>query len=81
MPARKPINTAPKDGRSVRIFWTDIDGQQNESIGRYRSVERLRKAGGDWDDGDEGWWVFTDGKTQKKVEPDAWASGDDVEDE
>lgn len=79
MASKRPIETAPRDGRSVCICWTDSDGQENESIGRYRSVERLKKAGGDWDDGDEGWWVFTDGRTQKKVEPHAWMSGENAE--
>ena len=79
MPSLKPITTAPKDGRNVRIFWTDMDGQENESSGRYRSPDKLRAAGGDWDDADAGWWVFTDSSTQKKVEPHSWASKDDEE--
>lgn len=82
MTAKKPIGTAPRDGRNVRIFWTDADGQENESLGRYRALDRLKAAGGDWDDADSGWWVFTDGNTQKRVEPHSWGSkdGDDDED-
>lgn len=74
MASTKPIATAPRDGRRVTVHWTDFDGQENESIGRYRSLDQLRKAGGDWDEADAGWWVFTDGDTQKKVQPHAWSS-------
>jgi hypothetical protein len=49
MAARKPIETAPKDGRKVQVYWTDTDGQENESIAQYRSLERLKAAGGEWD--------------------------------
>lgn len=65
------------DGRKVRVVWTDADGQENESIGQFRSLERMRQAGGDWDETDAGWWVFVDGTTQKKVLPTAWMSGED----
>ena len=66
MATRRPIATAPKDGSKVRIFWTDADGQENESIGRYQSLDRLKRAGGDWDEADTGWWVFTDSHVQQK---------------
>jgi len=81
MPVAKPIATAPRDGSRVTVHWTDFDGQENQSIGRYRSLEQLRKAGGDWDEADAGWWVFIDGDTQKKVQPHAWSSGEDDETE
>lgn len=81
MAKRLPIATAPKDGRNVRVFWTNADGEENESIARYRSLDRLRRSGGDWDKADEGWWTFTDGHTQIRVEPTAWAAeGDGDED-
>lgn len=73
MAGRRPIDTAPKDGSSVRVFWTNADGEESESIARYRSLDKLRLAGGDWDDADAGWWIFTDGHTQRRVEPTAWA--------
>ena len=73
----RPIATAPTDGRKVTVLWTDADGQENESPARYRSLERLRAAGGDWDEADAGWWVFLDSTTQKKVAPHGWTSGED----
>jgi hypothetical protein len=75
--AKKPIETAPKDGSNVEVCWTDRDGQENQSIARYRSLERLRAAGGDWDEADAGWWTFIDSETQKKIVPHAWISGED----
>ena len=71
---KKPISTAPRDGRKVPVCWTDALGQENESVARYRSTERLRAAGGDWDEADEGWWTFTDSNTQKKIDPHSWLS-------
>ena len=81
MAARQPIATAPKDGSKVRIFWTDADGQENESIGRFQSLDRLKQVGGEWDDADTGWWVFTDGHVQMRVEPTGWISKDEDDDE
>ena len=81
MPARRPIDTAPKDGSKVRVFWTNADGEESESIARYQSLDNLKRAGGDWDDADSGWWIFTDGHTQQRVEPTAWAAGSDDEDD
>ena len=81
MAKRLPIATAPKDGRNIRVFWTNADGEENESIARYRSLDRLRQSGGDWDQADEGWWTFTDGRTQVRVEPTAWSSEGDDEDD
>jgi hypothetical protein len=81
MAKRLPIDTAPRDGRSVRVYWTNSDGEESESIARYRSLDRLKGAGGDWDHVDEGWWTFTDGRTQLRIDPTAWAAqGDDEED-
>jgi hypothetical protein len=80
MAARRPIDTAPKDGRKVRVFWTSEDGEESESIARYRSLDRLKRAGGDWDAADEGWWTFLDGRTQRRIEPTAWiAEGEEDE--
>ena len=70
---KEPIATAPLDGSKVTVFWTDRDGQENESIAHYRSLERLRSAGGDWDESDAGWWTAIDSDTQKKIEPHSWA--------
>ena len=75
--ARKPIVTAPKDGSKVQVCWTDRDGQENESIAQYRSLDRLKAAGGDWDETDAGWWAFIDGETQKKIAPHSWTSDED----
>ena len=78
----KPIDTAPKDGRKVTVLWTDRDGQENESIAQYRSLDRLSKAGGDWDASDAGWWAYVDSDTQKRIEPHGWkplTSGDEEE--
>jgi hypothetical protein len=80
MATRRPIATAPKDGSKVRIFWTDADGQDNESVARYRSLDRLKAAGGDWDEADAGWWIFTDSSNQRKVTPTAWTAGDGDDD-
>ncbi len=79
MSVKKPISTAPKDGSKVAVFWTDRDEQENESIGQYRSLERMKATGGDWDQGDAGWWVFIDSDTQKRIEPHSWASQHDEE--
>jgi hypothetical protein len=81
MGTRQPIATAPKDGSKVRIFWTDADGQENESTARYRSLDRLKAAGGYWDEADAGWWIFIDGGTQKKVEPTAWSAGEEEDEQ
>ena len=72
----KPIETAPKDGRKVTVLWTDRDGQENESIAQYRSLDRLSKAGGDWDASDAGWWAYVDSDTQKRIEPHGWLPPD-----
>jgi hypothetical protein len=80
MAKRLPIETAPKDGRKIRVFWTNADGEESESIARYRALDSLKRAGGDWDEADAVWWIFTDGHTQRRVEPTAWAAaGDDDE--
>lgn len=71
MASRQPMSTAPTDGRKVTVYWTDENGVQNESIGQYRSAERLRTIG-DADETDAGWWTFTDSSTQKKIEPQGW---------
>ncbi len=82
MPQRRSIDTAPKDGSKVRVFWTNEDGEESESIARYRSLAQLRQAGGDWDAADEGWWIFVDGHTQRRVEPTGWAAeGDESEED
>lgn len=76
----RPIDTAPRNGAKVRVHWTDMDGQENESIAQYRSAEMLKALGGDWDQSDVGWWAFIDSSTQKKIEPHSWTTGDDEED-
>ena len=76
----RSIDTAPRDGRKVTVVWTDRDGQENESIAQYRSLDRLKSAGGDWDESDAGWWAYIDSDTQKRIEPHSWkAPGDDEE--
>ncbi|MBA3449353.1 MAG: hypothetical protein H0T56_17455 [Pseudaminobacter sp.] len=75
--ARKPIETAPTDGTKIEVHWTDRDGQENRSIAQYRSLERLRAIGGDWDESDAGWWAFVDGETQKKISPHSWGAEED----
>ena len=74
MDAKRPIATAPKDGRKVTVYWTDRDGQENESLAQYRSLDRLQAAGGDWDESDTGWWAYVDSDTQKRIEPHSWKS-------
>ena len=32
MASRKSIDTAPRDGRKVQVYWTDADGQENLSF-------------------------------------------------
>ncbi|MER9065707.1 hypothetical protein NKH84_03955 [Mesorhizobium sp. M0902] len=77
MAARKSIETAPKDGSKVTVYWQDSDGVMNESIAQYRSLDRLKAAGGDWDESDAGWWAYTDGHTQRKIEPIRWRPASD----
>jgi hypothetical protein len=66
------IASAPKDGRKVAVLWTDRDGQENQTIAHYRSLDQLRLAGGEWDEGDAGWWAYVDSDTQKRIEPHGW---------
>lgn len=77
----KPIETAPKDGSKITVLWADRDGQENESIAQYRSLDRLKLAGGHWDDSDTGWWAYIDSDTQKRIEPHSWKPVEDVEDD
>jgi hypothetical protein len=77
MAVKQPIETAPRDGSKVKVYWTDALGQENESIARYRSPDMLRKSGGEWDETDAGWWAFVDSDTQKRIEPHAWSSGEE----
>jgi hypothetical protein len=82
MSAKLPIATAPTDGSKVTVYWTDRDGQENESVAQYRSLARLKAAGGQWDDNDEGWWAYVDSDTQKRITPHSWSKsggGDDEE--
>lgn len=81
MSAKRPIATAPRDGSKVTVYWTDRDGQENESIAQYRSLARLQATGGQWDSSDEGWWAYVDSDTQKRIEPHSWSvpGGDDDE--
>ena len=82
MAIKLPIATAPKDGSKVTVFWTDRDGQENESIAQYRALDRLKAMGGHWDESDAGWWAFIDGDTQKRIEPHGWSKpGGEDEDE
>ena len=77
----QPITTAPRDGRKITVLWTDRDGQENESIAQYRSLEQLKLAGGDWDNGDAGWWAYVDSDTQKRIEPSGWLPAESTEEE
>lgn len=79
MRQQHPITTAPRDGRTVTVHWTDFDGKNNESPARYRDLNQLQKAGGDWTESDSGWWTFIDSTTQKKIEPTAWIENPDDE--
>ena len=72
--SRQSISTAPRDGTSLTVYWTDREGQENESLARYRSLDRLKAAGGDWDETDAGWWTFIDGDTQKRIDPHEWSA-------
>ncbi len=81
MKTAQPISSAPKDGRKVTVHWTDRDGQENESIAQYRSLDRLRAGGGQWDDSDTGWWAYVDGDTQKRIQPHSWVAPGDGADE
>lgn len=81
MSNRQPISTAPRDGSKVTVYWTDRDGQENESIAQYRSLERLKATGGDWDETDAGWWAFIDGTTQKRIDPHEWNAKPDGDQE
>ena len=75
MAVKQPIETAPRDGSKVKVYWTDSLGQENESVARFRSLESLRKSGGEWDETDAGWWTFVDSDTQKRIDPHAWSTG------
>lgn len=77
----RPITTAPKNGSKVQVYWTDMDGQENQSLAQYRSAEMLRSLGGANDEADVGWWAFIDSSTQKKISPHSWVSPADEEDD
>jgi hypothetical protein len=83
MSAKLPIASAPTDGSKVTVYWTDRDGQENESVAQYRSLDRLKATGGQWDDSDAGWWAYVDSDTQKRISPHSWAKsgGSDEDDE
>jgi len=81
MAETQPIATAPKDGRKVAVLWTDRDGQENETIAQFRSLDRLKQAGGEWDESDTGWWAYVDSDTQKRIEPHSWRPPPGAEDE
>lgn len=57
MAERRPIETAPKDGSEVVVYWTDADGVMNESVARWR---------------DGNWWTYIDSDTQKRIDPTSW---------
>ena len=79
MTLRQPISTAPNNGEKVIVHWVDADGQENESVAQYRSLEKLTAIGGDWSEADAGWWAFIDATTQKKIEPVSWTDGSEDE--
>ncbi len=81
MSKMRSIDTAPRDGSKVTVVWTDRDGQDNRSIAQYRSLERLKPTGGDWDDTDAGWWAFVDSDTQIRVTPHGWKPAGETDDE
>ncbi|QPC86332.1 hypothetical protein GA830_05950 [Mesorhizobium sp. NBSH29] len=81
MSKRQSMDTAPTDGRKVRVFWTDFDGQENLSWAHYRSLPQLQRAGGDWEASHAGWWTFVDSDTQKRIEPQGWVSATDDDEE
>lgn len=81
MSTKRPIATAPKDGSKITVYWTDRDGQENESIAQYRSLARLQAAGGHWDASDEGWWAYIDSDTQKRIDPHSWSTPGSDEDD
>ncbi|UCI08980.1 hypothetical protein [Mesorhizobium sp. B1-1-8] len=66
MAERKPIASAPKDGSKVTVMWKDSDGVVNESVAQFR---------------DNGWWVYVDSDTQKKVDPTSWRPASDDDDQ
>lgn len=76
-----PISTAPQDGTTVTVIWTDFDGQVDKSPARYRRLEQLKKAGGDWDENDSGWWTYLNSTTQKKINPSIWVENPEDETE
>jgi hypothetical protein len=65
-----PMSNAPTDGRTVTIQWRDRDGVENVSQGSYRESS---------DPAQRGWWVFTDGDTQKRVDPHGWVGANEEE--
>ena len=75
---RRTMESAPRDGRTLRVFWTNEYGEESLALARYRSLDRLRLAGGDWDAADEGWWTFIDGRTQRRIEPEAWLTDEET---
>ncbi|PRD41813.1 hypothetical protein C5748_19335 [Phyllobacterium phragmitis] len=81
MRKKLPISTAPMNGTKIIVLWTDDDERENETVARYHSLAQLKAGGGDWDEADTGWWIFTDSRTQKKIDPAAWISGNDDENE
>ncbi|HTV68501.1 MAG TPA: hypothetical protein VMF90_08195 [Rhizobiaceae bacterium] len=70
----KSIDTAPKDGRIVRVQWRDRDGVENTSLAQYRAT------GPDGGPFGAGWWTYVDSDTMKRIDPHSWV-GEEDEDE
>jgi hypothetical protein len=71
----KPMETAPRDGASVRVVWRDRDGVENTSLAHYRAA----RPGGD--PAESGWWTYLDGDTLKRIQPHGWYHGDEEEED
>lgn len=69
---RQPIDTAPKDGRNIIVFWCDETDQEYAAIAWFRTWVEVCDLGGDWKPDDEGWWTYINSHTQEMIHPTHW---------
>jgi hypothetical protein len=69
---RQPIETAPRDGTDVIVFWADETEQDYAAVAWFRRWDDVKDIGGDWTRDDEGWWTYVSSVSQVKIEPAHW---------
>ena len=68
------LRRRPGTGERSRSTGPTGTGRKTSPLAQYRSLDRLKATGGDWDESDTGWWAYVDSDTQKRIEPHGWKS-------